>query len=74
MAYVIGNLSKIHENSYIKRMTLSCMEKDVKNIQQDLFNSECIQKRIEKAAEVRAKLEEETAKRDEKIKSINFFG
>ena len=50
------------------------MEKETKFVQKDIFNSECIQRRIDEAAKVRAKLEEEIAKRDENIKKINFLG
>ncbi len=74
MAYVIGDFGIINRNSYHRIQTLSCMENETKKIQKELFNAECIQKRIEEAAKVRAKLDEEIAKRNADIKLINFLG
>ena len=74
MVHIINDIVLMPKNLDLKVQTLSCMEKDLKKIQKDIYNSECIQRRIDEAAKVRAKLEEEIAKRDESIKHINFLG
>ncbi len=74
MVHIIGDIGTFQKCSALKIQMLSCMEKETKFVQKDIFNSECIQRRIDEAAKVRAKLEEEIAKRDENIKKINFLG
>lgn len=74
MVHIISDIGIIPKNFGLKVQTLSCMEKEAKSIQKDIFNPECIQRRIDEVAKVRAKLEEEIAKRDENIKHINFLG
>ena len=74
MVYVIGSIGTIQRSSKLKSITLSCMEKNLKTVQKEIYDPECIQKRINKASEVRAKIEAENAKRNEEIKKINFLG
>ena len=74
MVHIISGIAEIPKRTNHKVQILSCMEKEAKFVQKDIFNSECIQRRINEAAKVRAKLEEEIAKRDENIKKINFLG
>ena len=74
MVHIISGIAEIPKRTNHKVQILSCMEKEAKFVQKDIFNSECIQRRIDEAAKVRAKLEEEIAKRDENIKKINFLG
>ena len=74
MVHIIGDIGTFQKCLALKTQMLSCMEKETKFVQKDIFNSECIQRRINEAAKVRAKLEEDIAKRDENIKKINFLG
>ncbi len=74
MAYVIGDYGIIDRSNYTRKKTLSCMENKVKNIQKEIYDSECIQKRINEAAKVKERLEYETKQRYENLKHINFLG
>ena len=74
MVHIISGIAEMPKRTNHKVQILSCMEKEAKFVQKEVFNSECIQKRIDEAAKVRAKLDDEIAKRDESIKHINFLG
>ena len=74
MAYVIRDLGIIDRRYPLKKQTLSCMEKEERSLQKNIYNSECIQKRINEAAKVKERLDYEIKQRYKNIKHINFLG
>jgi hypothetical protein len=73
MAYVISSVGvspKIQQKTQI----LSCMKEAQDQLKNQIYDAECIQKRINEAAKVRARLDAEIKERYENIKHINFLG
>ena len=73
MAHVIGNFD-ILPKAPQRTQILSCIRNPKEQLRNKIYDAEDIQKRINEAAKVRARLDYEIKKRDENIKNINFLG